>query len=157
MRSLLPPHIAWPGLVVLILSIGISAVGYTIYHSQKDGGVAMIDDYSVHAADWEELSAARGASNGWTGTLTFSDEEPPRLHLELFDAEGNPVSVNESTIALRQPHHESPFFETDLNEEAPGEYSSLVPLLNTGLWDAIVRGTVNAEPVEHTLRFEHDQ
>ena len=128
-----------------------------MYQSQKDGGVAIIDDYSVHAADWEELSAARGASDGWTSTLTFSDEDPPRLHLELADAEGNPISVSEGTLALRQPHHESPFFEADLDEEAPGEYRSLVPLLNTGVWDAVVRGTVDATRVEYTLRFVHGE
>lgn len=157
MRSILPPHIAWPGLVVLILSIGITAVGITIHQAHKDGGVAMVDDYTVNTSDWEELTAARGETRGWTGSLAFNEDEPSHLQLELADAQGHPVSIGNGTLTLRQPHHEVPFYETPLQEEAPGEYAHTVPLLKSGVWDAVVRGTVDETRVEYTVRFTHGE
>lgn len=155
-RFTLPPHIAWPAFVIFILGIGVSSASYTFYQANKDGGVARITSEAT-AADWEAGAAARGATGEWASSIAWSTDTPPRLQLTLQDAQDKPVSVNEGTLTLRQPHQEDPFFETPLSEQRPGEYEQTVPPLNNGLWDATVRGTVEGTAVEHTLRFEHDQ
>lgn len=117
----------------------------------------MVDDYYAQASDWDALASARGAAENWSSTISWSEDMPPRLLLNLQNADGEPVSVDEGTIALRQPHQAKPFFETGLSEAEPGRYIHTVPLLNNGLWDATVRGTVNDSPVEYTVRFEHSR
>ncbi|MEM8600442.1 MAG: hypothetical protein AAGF99_11015 [Bacteroidota bacterium] len=42
-RDLIPPHIAWPLFVVLLLSISVSAAIYTAFMAHADGGVQVID------------------------------------------------------------------------------------------------------------------
>ncbi|MEM6783480.1 MAG: hypothetical protein AAF624_07060 [Bacteroidota bacterium] len=42
-RALIPPHIAWPLFVVLLLSISVSAAIYTAYMAHADGGVQVIE------------------------------------------------------------------------------------------------------------------
>ncbi len=154
-RFSLPPHIAWPAFVIFILGIGVSSGAYTFYQANKNGGVAHID--SETAAEWEARATARHATDAWDASVEWSADTPPRLQLTLRDAQDEPVSVNDGTLTLRQPHHEDPFFETPLTASDSGTYEQVVPALNNGLWDATVRGTVEGATVEHTLRFEHNQ
>lgn len=41
---LLPPHIAWPLLIVLLLSLSVGAALFTAYMANSDGGVELVDD-----------------------------------------------------------------------------------------------------------------
>ncbi|MFO8232999.1 MAG: FixH family protein [Longimonas sp.] len=154
-RFTLPPHIAWPAFVIFILGIGVSSASYTFYQANKDGGVARIATETT--AQWEARATARSATDAWNGAVRWSSDTPPRLQLTLRDASNDPVSINDGTLTLRQPDHEDPFFETPLTETDAGTYEQVVPMLDDGLWDATVRGTVEDTAVEHTLRFEHDQ
>ncbi|MEM8558508.1 MAG: hypothetical protein AAGG50_11855 [Bacteroidota bacterium] len=42
-RDLIPPHIAWPLFVVLLLSMSVTAALYTAYMANVDGGVQVIE------------------------------------------------------------------------------------------------------------------
>ncbi|PEN08436.1 hypothetical protein CRI93_04805 [Longimonas halophila] len=154
-RFTLPPHIAWPAFIIFILGIGVSSASYTFYQANKDGGVARVA--SETTAQWEARSAARHTTDDWESNVRWSADTPPRLHLTLHNARNEPVSINEGTLTLRQPHHEDPFFEAPLTEADSGTYEQVVPTLNDGLWDATVRGTVAGTRIEHTLRFERGQ
>jgi len=154
-RFTLPPHIAWPAFIIFILGIGVSSASYTFYQANKNGGVARVA--SETTAQWEARSAARHTTDDWNSTVRWSADTPPRLQITLKDAQDAPVSVNEGTLTLRQPHHEDPFFEAPLTEADAGTYEQVVPTLNDGLWDATVRGTVAGTRIEHTLRFERGQ
>lgn len=154
-RFALPPHIAWPAFVIFILGIGVSSGAYTFYQANKNGGVAHVA--SETTAEWEARATARHATDAWDASVSWSADTPPRLHLTLQTDAGAPVSVTAGTLALRQPHQADPFFETPLEEVQPGEYEQVVPTLDSGLWDATIRGTVEGTTVEHTLRFEHSQ
>ena len=40
---LVPPHIAWPLFVVLLLAMSVSAALFTAYMANSDGGVELVD------------------------------------------------------------------------------------------------------------------
>ena len=41
---LIPPHIGWPLLVVLLLAMSLTAAGITVYFATSDGGVQLVED-----------------------------------------------------------------------------------------------------------------
>ena len=41
---IIPPHIGWPLLVVLLLVMSLTAGGLTIYFALSDGGVQLVED-----------------------------------------------------------------------------------------------------------------
>ena len=41
---LIPPHIGWPLLVVLLLAMSIGAAVFTVYAAMSDGGVQLVED-----------------------------------------------------------------------------------------------------------------
>lgn len=41
---LIPPHIGWPLLVVLLLMMSLTAAGVTVYFATSDGGVQLVED-----------------------------------------------------------------------------------------------------------------
>ncbi|MEL6444054.1 MAG: hypothetical protein AAF089_07210 [Bacteroidota bacterium] len=42
-RDLIPPHIAWPLFVVLLLAMSVTAALYTAYMANVDGGVTVVE------------------------------------------------------------------------------------------------------------------
>lgn len=41
---LVPPHIAWPLFIVLLLAMSVGAALFTAYMAQSDGGVVLVED-----------------------------------------------------------------------------------------------------------------
>ena len=41
---LIPPHIGWPLLVILLLAMSVGAAVFTVYAAMSDGGVQLVDD-----------------------------------------------------------------------------------------------------------------
>jgi len=41
---LIPPHIGWPLLVVLLLLMSLAAGATTVYFAMSDGGVQLVED-----------------------------------------------------------------------------------------------------------------
>ena len=46
-RPLIPPHIAWPLFVVLLLAMSVAAAITTAVLSQSDGGAQVVDGYQA--------------------------------------------------------------------------------------------------------------
>lgn len=44
-RPFLPPHVAWPLFVVLLLAMSIGAAVYTFVVAQSDGGARVVEGY----------------------------------------------------------------------------------------------------------------
>ena len=43
-RLEIPPHIAWPALVILLLLLGMGNAFYALYAAHSDGGAIIISD-----------------------------------------------------------------------------------------------------------------
>jgi hypothetical protein len=50
-KPLVPPHVAWPLFVVLLLLMSITAATITVFAAYSDGGVQVVEgsDYAPHA------------------------------------------------------------------------------------------------------------
>ncbi|MEM1271523.1 MAG: FixH family protein, partial [Bacteroidota bacterium] len=71
----LPPHIAWPGLVVFILLIGIGGGMSILYYAQTDGGPQIVEDYYTQAADWNDTMRVQASTLrlGWQANVRLDD------------------------------------------------------------------------------------
>ena len=41
---LIPPHIGWPLMVMMLLVMSVTAAGITVYYATADGGVQLVED-----------------------------------------------------------------------------------------------------------------
>ena len=142
-RFVLPPHIAWPLFVVLILLVGVGGAFAMMIASQLDGGVQVVEDYYRKAVDWDATAARRAASEalGWSVAVAV---QPPdaatarqRVDLTVRDPEGRPVSGLTGTLTLRRPHLAAAVAERPLEAvpDQAGVYAVEAPLMRPGLWD----------------------
>lgn len=162
MKSLIPPHIGWPLLIISLLGISIGASMVTVYASRSDGGAQVIDDYYEKAVNWDASQASQAASDalGWTTTLHLEPSQPSGLRmlvLTVHDSTAAPVTNLRGTVKLFRPDQAGAVATIPLSEapKAPGSYRQLVPLTDPGLWDVQVLAVRDGAPVyQTTLRHE---
>ena len=157
---LLPPHVAWPLFVVMLLVMSVGTMTGMVLASRSDGGAQIIDDYYQKAVQWDDRAAARRASAGlgWTATLALDASEAAAartLILTIKDRTGAPVGNLTGTVQAGRPHRagvlaEHPFQAT----ETPGTYRLTLPLDGFGLWDFEVEAHRGDERFMTTIRHE---
>lgn len=160
MKFRIPPHIAWPGFVVLLLGLSITAAVLTLVLANSDGGVQVIDDYYTRAVHFDEAQSRRAAF-GQTGWTMMVDVEAPGTNAGLHpvvvtfrDAEGAPVTGLRGTLRALRPQRARAVATIPLVEAEPGVYRQQVPVNAAGLWDFEVEARRDTLAVEHTVRLE---
>ncbi len=140
MKNPIPPHIAWPAFIILLLLGGIGSTFAALYASKIDGGPRVVDDYYRKAANWEQTMAARKASErlGWRATAAAEAAGAGgarRVTLTVVDSAGAPVAGLRGAATLYRPQSPAPLAEQPLAEVAPGRYLFTAPMPERGLWD----------------------
>jgi nitrogen fixation protein FixH len=145
MKFKLPPHIAWPLFVVLILGVGIVGAFSILFAAASDGGAQVVDDYYRRAVAWDSTAAenARAAALGWRvdfRVLQPTGENSLRpVRFTVVDSTGSPVESLAGTVRLFRPQHAAPVAELPFHAEA-GSYGFQAPLTSAGLWDFEISG-----------------
>lgn len=146
-RPAIPPRLFWPGLVVSLLIMSITAVALTIVAATSDGGVQVVENYYEQAAAWDSTQARQAASDalGWQATLRVEPAGAEGLRavvVSVRDAEGRPVEGLAGTLTARRPHRSAAVATAPLVEAAtPGVYRQALPLAAPGLWDFEIAAT----------------
>ncbi|MDX1547553.1 MAG: FixH family protein [Rhodothermales bacterium] len=140
-RPAIPPRLFWPGFIVSLLIMSITAVALTIVAATSDGGVQVVENYYEQAAAWDSTQARRAASDalGWQATLHMEPAGTEGLRavvVSVRDAEGRPVDGLAGTVTARRPHRSAAVATVPLVESAtPGVYRQALPVAAPGLWD----------------------
>lgn len=159
-RPLIPPHIGWPLLVVLLLTMSVGTVTTMVLASRSDGGAQVIDDYYRKAVAWDTLAAERRASAalGWHATLAVEAPAADTLRAVLVtvvDRQGVPVAGLSGTVQAGRPHRATLLDAQPLAPaDVPGTYRLALRLDGEGLWDFEVRAHRADERFVATLRHE---
>jgi len=155
-----PPHIAWPTLIVCLLSVSISFSVYTLFAAQSDGGPAVIDNYYQKGKDWNETAEARRNGDVLTVDVDVQqagDEKRLRpVVLTVRDESGAPVSTLQGTARLYRPQAANLQATIPLAAVPgePGVYRQLMPIQAAGLWDIELQATRNGTHLSKTVRVE---
>ncbi|MDX1529932.1 MAG: FixH family protein [Rhodothermales bacterium] len=138
---LIPPHIAWPGVVVLLLGATVLSMTGVLMAANSDGGVAVVEDYYRQGLDYDAVQKAQQASAalGWTAeavldTPTANGLQP--LAVTVRDRRGAPVTGLVGIVRARRADEAEAAATVPLAEtEAPGVYRQALPLGRGGVWD----------------------
>lgn len=157
---LIPPHIAWPGFVVLLLLGTVVTMVSVLYAANSDGGAAVVDDYYQQAIHWDEAQRARTASAalGWTAEAVVHPAESGGLvpvEVTVLDRAGAPVEGLTGTLRARRADAAKATATLPLAaSEQPGVYRQLVPVPRGGVWDFEVEAARGDDRFLTTLRHE---
>ena len=139
-KPLIPPHILWPGIVVSILLLSVSANVVLVVAATSDGGAQIEADYYQKGVDWDKHRAllADSAALGWRSDIYVERVEAraQALLVTVTDAEGQPVDGLEGTIAAN--HVTRSDVQTLTLEPvagSSGQYKTSTHFERAGKWD----------------------
>lgn len=135
----IPDHIRWPGLVVAILGLSVTANIVLVMAARSDGGAQVEPDYYRKAVAWDARQDLldRSAALRWDMHLTVSGaSEASVITVTVLDRDGAPIPNLEASVSV---HHAA---ESEVRTVAlapidgqPGVYRGQGALARPGLWD----------------------
>lgn len=128
-KPLIPPHIAWPGFVVLLLLTGVGSAFQALYAAHSDGGVEIVESYARAQAGPTVLPAA-----GWNAAVEIGDCTGGlcAVRLTVLGADDAPVRGLTGTLAATRgtTTHTLPLKAS----AEPGVYVQAMPVGAPGPW-----------------------
>lgn len=123
-----------PFMIVGLLAISVVANVILIGYAHNDPGFAVEPDYYEKAVEFDEIQAARAASDrlGWRVSVKAERE---RLEVRLFDGDGKPVSGAEMSVEAFHNARANQRIKGTLSAEAPGLYAMRAPFARPGIWE----------------------
>ena len=154
---LIPSHIAWPGFVVALLLLSITAAFQALFAAQSDGGAQVVEAYYDSAIRYEDEQAAQAASDalGWSAGVEVGACEGGLCAVDVTvrDREGAPVEGLTGLLRVSRPQEAATFARIPLAaSERPGVYRQFVPVNADGLWDFALTARRGDEQFVTTVR-----
>lgn len=122
----IPAHIFWPGMILTLLGVAITASFTILYFSTSDGGPQVIPDYYQKSVDYDEYYDARMASIdlGWQIDIHLNGDGEPAT-MTIVDADDEPLEAIEGTIAFYRPSEAQSLAQSELQpvDGEPGAYT----------------------------------
>lgn len=133
----------WAGLIVALLALQVLMGGFAALLAVSDPAFAVVPDYHEQAMRWDDVVAARRASEalGWKSQVSISSAGDMfgkrALTVTLRDAAGRPLS--DALLQLKLWHHARPLdiqtVRLTPDPATPGQYSGEVIARRPGLWE----------------------
>ncbi|MEM8486073.1 MAG: FixH family protein [Bacteroidota bacterium] len=141
--ALIPPHLAWPGVIVLLLVIGVGSSFAIVFAARSDGGAQVVENYYEKAIVWDSTSRLVRSSEaaGWQVSLAYvpSHVNSTAGNLEVFivDRAGQPITGLTAQIKTFRPQLTQAVSTLDLIHDTSraGTYQHTFPGAVAGLWD----------------------
>jgi nitrogen fixation protein FixH len=138
-RYRIPPHIFWPGMVVGLLCVSLTAAAITVVAAVSDPSFAVEEDYYEKALRWDEHVAqqARNAALGWSVEIAPGQRDAAgrtSLRVSLRDRAGAPIEGATITATCFHHAHRADAEQLELVPSGPGEYGAPARLDRPGKW-----------------------
>ena len=138
----IPPHIFWPGAVVLLLLMSATMVTITVMAAVDDPSFAVDPDYYKEHIDWNARKERQRKSDalGWRVTLEVEPKAvSPGVHrvvVVLVDNAGKPVEgADVQAVCFHDARaHERESLGFSPGAE-PGHYQALAHMNRDGVWE----------------------
>lgn len=154
-RAIVPPHVLWPGLVVLLLGSSVGAMAVTAMLAVSDPSFAIVPEHRENAAAQEAARSAQRASDalGWNAKVEFAGAVTDsfgvrtmrELRVTLHDANGAPVEGAAVTAVVYHPARSAARFDATLEHRGAGVYTGAVRADRTALWEVELDARLGAD------------
>ncbi len=153
-RNIVPPHVFWPGLVVLLLGSSVGAMAVTAMLAVSDPSFAVVPGYREDAATQSAARSAQRASDalGWTATIEFAasteNAAAPamrELRVTLLDADGAPIEGARVEAVVYHPARSADRSAATLEHLGAGVYVGGVRADRAGLWEVELDARLGAD------------
>lgn len=159
MKYELPPHIAWPVFIVLLLGMSVSAAVYTFVAANSDGGPQVVSSYHETSAAQARTMQRRQQTE--VLGLRFKAHVSPRMptglrtvELIATERDGRPATGLTGEVTASRPQRAAAVATQPFAERTPGHYYADMPLSGAGLWDFRIDGTHRGVAFETVVRTE---
>jgi nitrogen fixation protein FixH len=150
----------WVSLVVGLLGLQLVVGGVAISLATNDPSVAVIPNYHAAALDWDATKRTRNAvaRRGWKAELTVAEVADGRgrraIQLRVFDQTGRPGEG--LRVAGRYYRHAraGDVASLELPDVGDGQYLTLVPMAEAGLWQVDLQLEGGPEAMQVTTTVE---
>lgn len=152
--NVVPPHVFWPGLVVLLLGSSVGAMAVTAMLAVSDPSFAVVPGYREDAATQSAARAAQRASDalGWSATIEFAaaadNAAAPAmrdLRVTLLDADGAPIEGARVRVVMYHPARSADRHAAALEHLGAGVYVGGVRADRAGLWEVELDARLGAD------------
>ena len=147
-KPLIPPHIAWPGLVVGLLFISVGANIGLMMASRSDNGAQPEEGYYQKALAWDATQEARAAGK----TLVWDTVFVPQAEHMVFRVKVEQSALTEVRVKY-QFNANATWYTQELTASNEG-YEGELEHLGVGVWNFIIEANLDGKPVVHEFRQE---
>lgn len=150
----------WPAMIVGLLGLQIVLCMIAVYLAVSDPTMAIEPDYYKKAVHWDDAAAERLQSDalGWTHELTLdpgADVLGRRaVSLKLAGQDGRPLTGAIVELEAFSRARASHRLTLTLVEQAPGNYTGLMPVRHDGLWEFVLTAARGREVYTQTERLD---
>lgn len=140
---LVPPHVAWPAFVVLLLLMSVGVSLWAVFAARSDGGAEVVERPYTAGSDLDTLASLQRTSRalGWTVTAaTAPDRAQPNIRtvaLSVTDGTGAAVPGLSGTATVTRPQRAAPIATLPVVPDGT-DYRVVVPFVGAGLYDVAV-------------------
>ena len=154
----IPDHIFWPGFIIGLLGIAITASFTILYFAQSDGGPQVIPDYYQRSVNYDDYYRARQNSIelGWQVEVQLKGDLG---QLRLFDRDDEPLEGIQGTLTFYRPHLADSVATVELVEvpDKPGLYTFDDAATRSGYWDVALKLERDDDVFVQTIRKDVPQ
>lgn len=145
----IPPHIFWPGMVVALLCMSLTAATITVIVAVSDPSFAVEEDYYGRALRWDEQVAqrSRNAELGWSAEIAVGGGGPggPELRVTLLDRAGEPIEGAAVTATYFHHAFRGEAETIGLAGVGAGGYAAPAAMGRSGKWSVSLAVTARGE------------
>ena len=161
MKSI-PPHIAWPAGVIMLIMLSVVVSFSALYFANADGGAQLIEGYYEQASNWDTHMEQQALNEelGWNLDVKLVRQQdqvrPFQFEVLVMDASGQPIDDLEVFVRTSRPQHSGIVEEAGLSAdpERPGTYQRGLQLTQSGLWDFDITLEHASQRYRTTIRKE---
>ena len=160
--SRIPPHLAWPLFVVLLLVIGVGSSLAIVFAARSDGGAKVIENYYEKAIAWDSTSKLTRDSKaaGWIVSMQYVPPAAPAttgsMEVVFIDNTGMPITGLVGTLSAYRPQHSRALYTATLTPDTtkPGTYYHPFTHAAAGIWDFEIHAQQDSFQFHKVIRKE---
>lgn len=150
----------WGGVILGFLGLQILLSGVAVFLATSDPSNVIVEGYYEQALSWDQQRQQQAASDalGWQSQITLGKPQgimgERLLTIQLIDPAGQPVQGCQLDGEIFHHARGRDVFKLHFEEQAPGNYTAVVPLKRSGIWEISLKTVSGPRHFQETKQFK---